>query len=259
MNLPPISTASSNPPPTEAARGADSADTQAFSSVMVQQQGQAHRQEMATLSDTAVVDNAATDTDQHDSLIPDETLALLATGAALSLTTSARTVTVSKPGVDTSRTIMRGSFTHEARTTAQTRAGIEDRSLLVSGKALSGAAVGLEASDHVVDSAPKPHQIKQAGQAITQQASDAALARINARIADTPATADSRSINALGAHPTQPSRPPRFDPLQVVPQQAPTTDRSALQGVSTMLTHAGPSPATAKPERQPTITMAAAQ
>lgn len=268
MNLSPISTASSNPPHAETARGVDSADTQAFSSVLLQQQGQARGRDMVATSGTAAADIEATDADQHDSLIPDEALALLAVGATLSLMTSARTVAVDKPRVDTSRTIERGSSTHDGRTTAQTRARIEDRSLLASGKALADTAAWLEASDHVADPTSKDHQIKQAKQAVIHQADDATLARINARIAGTPAVADSRSISALGAHPAQPSRPPQLDPFQVAPQQVPTTarpelqpaitaavkstDRPTPQGLSAMPTNAGPSPTL-----QPAITTTA--
>jgi flagellar hook-length control protein FliK len=216
MNLSPISTASSNPPHAEAARGVDSADTQAFSSVLLQQQGQARGRDMAATPGASAADTAAADADRHDSLLPDETLALLAAGATLSLMTSARTVMVDKPGVDTSRTIVRGSSTHDGGTTAQTRAEIDPRSLLA-----LDAATWPEPSGHVADPAPNAHPLKQARQAIIHQADDATLARINARIAGTSTAADFRSINALDTHPTQPNRLPWLDQV-LAAQQAPT-------------------------------------
>lgn len=236
MNLPPISTASSNPPHAEAARGVDSADTQAFSRSLLQQQGQARGRDTAAISDTAAADIAVTDANQHDLLIPDETLALLAAGAALPLMASARTVAVDKPGMDPSRTIVRGSSTHDDKTAAQTRARIEDRSLLILDKALSDTAARPEVSNPAADSAPKTHQIMQTEQAIIHQAGDAILARINARIADTPAAADSQPINALGTHSAQPSRSSRLDPLLAAVQQAPTTIKPEMQPVTAAAT-----------------------
>jgi flagellar hook-length control protein FliK len=220
MNLSPISTASSNPPYAEAARGVDSGDTQAFSGVLLQQQGQARGRDMAAIPGAATADTAAADADRHDSLIPDETLALLAAGATLSLMIPVKTVTVDKPGVDTSRTIVRGSSTHDGGTTAQTRAGIDPRSLLALDKVLLDTAAWPEASGHAADPA-KAHPLKQARQAIIHQADDATLARINARIAGTSTAADFRSINALDTHPTQPNRLPWLDQV-LAAQQAPT-------------------------------------
>lgn len=95
MNLSPVVTASSAPPPADASRSGESAPAGEFSSVLSQQQGQVHEQGAATTQTASK--SAHAPAEEQDTPAPDETLALLAAGATLPLM-MARTELITEAG-----------------------------------------------------------------------------------------------------------------------------------------------------------------
>lgn len=97
MNLSPVVTASSAPPPADASRSGESAPAGEFSSVLSQQQGQVHEQGAATTQTASKSAHAHAPAEEQDTPAPDETLALLAAGATLPLM-MARTELITEAG-----------------------------------------------------------------------------------------------------------------------------------------------------------------
>lgn len=137
MNLSPVVTASSAPPPADASRSGESAPAGEFSSVLSQQQGQVRERGAATTQ--AASKSAQAPAEERDAPVPDETLALLAAGATLPLM-MARAELMNEPGSTAARGTRAGAATLAAGVTALHASAGTAKSIQAEAQALVTAA-----------------------------------------------------------------------------------------------------------------------
>lgn len=187
MNLSPIVTVSSAPPPAEVSRSSEPAHTEEFSGVLSQQQGPTNERRAAT---THAASNAAqVATADPDAPTPNETLALLAAGATLPLMMARAELTDEAGGM--ARGTRASGDTVLTVTTSASRASTDDAAKPTAAQAQVLLSTAMIQRDKAADTLPA-----------TDRLALPALARTTESIAPTPADARNAQTASTRPHTT---------------------------------------------------------